>query len=93
MPSSSTRHNGLAIRYFRIKSGFKPGDFAARVGVSYPHLDNIENERKDASLEVLYRIAEALDIEVGAIVRDPATLTRAPRPHGVATLAPAAVTA
>lgn len=86
----TTRHNGTAITYFRIKDGLKPGEFAAKAGVSYPHLDNIEKERKDASLEVLHRIAGALNVPIEAIVRDPATLLRTVRPHGLATLAPAA---
>lgn len=69
-----TRHNGPAIRAFRIKEGLKPGEFANKAGISYAHLDNIENERKEASLEVLYRIAAALDISIRALVRDPGTL-------------------
>lgn len=68
------RHNGAAIRAFRIKAGMKPGEFATRAQISYSTLDNIENERKNASLEVLYRIASALDIPVHAIVRDPLAL-------------------
>lgn len=68
------RHNGAAIRAFRIKAGMKPGEFATKASLSYAHLDNIENERKQASLEVLYRIASALDIPVQAIVRDPSVL-------------------
>lgn len=86
MASKQTRQNGLAIRYFRIKDGLKPGEFASKSGVSYPHLDNIENERKDASLEALYRIANALNVPVEAIVRDPACLLRQSQPHNVATL-------
>lgn len=77
MTSSSLpvrRHNGAAIRAFRIKAGMKPGEFANKALISYAHLDNLENERKQASLEVLYRIAAALDIPVQAIVRDPDAL-------------------
>lgn len=70
MPSTPVRHNGIAIRTFRIKAGLKPGEFATKARVSYPHLDNIENERKQASIEVLHRIAVALDVPVSAIVRD-----------------------
>lgn len=70
------RQNGLAIRYLRLKDGAKPGDFATKVGLSSPHLDNIENERKDASIEALYRIAAGLNVPVEAIVRDPACLVR-----------------
>lgn len=68
------RHNGAAIRAFRIKAGMKPGAFATKAVISYSTLDNIENERKNASLEVLYRIASALDVPVHAIVRDPIAL-------------------
>lgn len=77
MTSTSTplrRHNGAAIRAIRIKSGLKPKDMVGRTGLSYQHLDNLENERKDASLEVLYRIASALEVPVQALVRDPASL-------------------
>lgn len=75
MSSKLTRHNGLAIRSLRIKDGLKPGEFATKVGISYAHLDNLENERKEASVEVLHRIAAALDVPIRALVRDPALLT------------------
>lgn len=68
------RHNGSAIRAFRVKDGKKPGQFASEAVISYSTLDNIENERKEASVEVLYRIAGVLNVPVEAIVRDPITL-------------------
>ena len=74
MSSKLTRHNGMAIRYLRIKDGLKPGEFATKVGVSYAHLDNLENERKEASLEVLHKVANALNVPIEAIVRNPASL-------------------
>lgn len=70
------RQNGLAIRYLRIKAGLKPAQLATAAGISYSTLDNIENERKNASVEVLHRVAAALDVPVRAIVRDPAVLVR-----------------
>ena len=75
MSSTLTRHNGATIRAFRLKAGMKPGEFASKAGISYPHLDNVENERKEASVEVLYRIASALDVPIRALLRDPAVLT------------------
>lgn len=77
MSSKLTRHNGMAIRYMRIKDGLKPGEFATKAGLSYAHLDNLENERKEASLEVLHRVANALNVPVESIVRDPTSLKRA----------------
>lgn len=74
MADKLTRHNGLTIRCLRVKAGLKPGEFANTAGISYQHLDNIENERKEASIEVLHRIATALDVPVRALVRDPASL-------------------
>lgn len=72
------RHNGTAIRCFRIKVlGLKPGEFATRTGIAYSTLDNIENERKEASLEALHRIADALGVPAEAIVRDPNCLVPA----------------
>lgn len=76
MSERARRQNGLAIRHFRIKQGDKPGDFSKKIGVAYSTLDNIENERRDASLEVLYRIAVALDVQIGAIIRDKSLLTQ-----------------
>lgn len=72
MSSTSKRQNGLAIRHMRIMSGMKPGEFATKALISYSTLDNIENERRNASAEVLYRIAKALDVPVHAIIRDAA---------------------
>lgn len=72
MTSKQTRQNGLAIRHLRIKSGKKPGEFASAARISYSTLDNIENERKSASPEVLHRIALALDVPVGALIREDA---------------------
>lgn len=69
-----TRHNGLAIKCFRVKDGLKPGEFAAKALIAYSTLDNLEKERKEASLEVLHRIANALNVPVEAIVRDPSIL-------------------
>lgn len=77
MSSKTPRQNGLAIRHLRIKSGKKPGEFATAARISYSTLDNIENERKNASPEVLYRIATALDVPVGAVIRDPALFAEA----------------
>lgn len=70
MSSKAPRQNGVAIRHLRIKSGSKPGEFATSARISYSTLDNIENERKNASPEVLHRIAVALDVPVEAIIRD-----------------------
>lgn len=72
MAEKMTRHNGIAIRAFRTQQGRKPSEFAKAVDMSYAHLDNLENERKEASIEALYRIATELGVPPTALVRDPA---------------------
>lgn len=76
-----TRHNGATIRALRMKDGLKPGEFATKALIAYSTLDNLEKERKDASIEVLYRIANALNVPVEAIVRDPASLLESAQPR------------
>lgn len=71
MPSNLTRHNGATIRAFRVKAGKKVKDLAAEAKCSWQQLDNIENERKEASLELLNRLAAVLEVPVVALVRDP----------------------
>jgi transcriptional regulator with XRE-family HTH domain len=71
MPEKPTRHNGAALRAIRLKSGLKPGELAAKAKCSYQQIDNLENERKGASLELLHRIAAVLEVPVAALVRDP----------------------
>ncbi|VXB83463.1 helix-turn-helix domain-containing protein [Aeromicrobium sp. 9AM] len=70
MSEKTKRQNGHTIRHFRIKGGMKPGEFATLARISYSTLDNIENERRNASPEVLHRIAIALDVPVEALIRD-----------------------
>jgi transcriptional regulator with XRE-family HTH domain len=72
MPAKLTRHNGAAIRALRLKTGKKVADLATDAKCSYQQIDNVENERKEASLELLHRIAAALEVPVAALVRDPA---------------------
>jgi transcriptional regulator with XRE-family HTH domain len=64
----------VTVRHFRIKAGLKPGELAAAARIGYSAIDNIENERKNASVEVIYRIADALKVPAAALVRDPACL-------------------
>lgn len=71
MGTTLTRHNGAALRYFRIKSGLKTKELATKARVQYSHLDNLENERKEASVELLHRLAAVLEVPVAALVRHP----------------------
>lgn len=61
--------NGHAIREFRELRRWSLTELANEVGITKQALSNIEHERRPASREVLYRIAEILAIDVRAILR------------------------
>lgn len=75
-PTKQTRHNGFAVRAFRIARGDSVQDLCNRVTqngrpLSAPALRNIELEHRDCRPDLIQRIADALDIDVRAIVRIP----------------------
>lgn len=59
--------NGPAIRIIRQLKGWDLRRFAAHVKISESHLGNVENERRGLPPDKLLRIAEALDVPIGAI--------------------------
>lgn len=64
------KQNGRAIATFREMRGLSRDDLVKKLNrISYPYLSNIENEYKDPPVEVVYRIALALDVPVEAILR------------------------
>ena len=69
------KQNGAAIRDFRRKAGLKRRDLAERIGITYPHVANIENEHKDVSYEVLYRLAAILTVDIRSVLRNPPALS------------------
>ena len=57
---------GLNIAFYRKKRGLTQEDLAEIVGISRTHISNIEAPKvvKSFSLEVLFKIARALNVEV-----------------------------
>jgi transcriptional regulator with XRE-family HTH domain len=60
---------GDVIRQRRRERGLKVGELAASVEISTQHLDNIEAGRHPASIEVLYRIAARLGLNIDDVTR------------------------
>lgn len=68
----SVKHNdkyneiGLRIAKYRLQKGITQEELANSVGVSYSYITQIEapNVVKKMSLEVLFDIAETLDIDI-----------------------------
>lgn len=77
MAEKAYRHNGFAVRDFRIKAGLSVDELAQRVLLSASHIRNIENELREPTPLYLHRIAEVLGCRPTSIVRDPAFLSGA----------------
>lgn len=78
MATKTTRHNGAAIRTFRIRAGLTVQEVCNKVTssgkpLSAPALRNIENEHREGSAVLIQKIADAMDVPVQAIIRVPLT--------------------
>ncbi len=67
---------GERIRARREELGLTQEHLAARADVSAVHLSSVERGEIDAGLNVLKRIAAALDVPLGALVDEPVELSR-----------------
>lgn len=64
-------------RKLRESSGRKRREFAAKVGISYKHLVNIERSVRPPSIEVANRIANELGVDVDDILANDDSTERA----------------
>lgn len=61
------RRVGATLRTIRTTRGWKLGDFATHLDISYAYLSNIEAGRKPLPDHILARAAKLLDVEQIAI--------------------------
>lgn len=68
-----TPQNGIAVRVIRENLGITRKQLAEKIGISQPHLRNLETENRSATREIISRLADALGVPLAAITRYPAT--------------------
>lgn len=56
---------GLAIRHFRQQAGLSQDGLADRLDISPPYISMLESGRRYPSIEMLIRIAKALEVSPG----------------------------
>lgn len=61
---------GATLRAMREDKGFKLGEFANELEISYTYLSNIEAGRKRLTPQLLNRAVKVLGVRKVAIVRD-----------------------
>lgn len=66
------RLNPTALRALRERSGMSVTALAGAAGINPSHLTNIEAGRRNASNEVGVALAQALKVDLLAILADPA---------------------
>lgn len=59
-----------ALRALRLAMGWSTTRFAVAVGIKHPHLSNIEAGRRQASPELIERMAKVLGVPKAALVSD-----------------------
>jgi len=67
---TSMRVNGVALRVIRERSGLSVSQLARLVGISQPHLSNLEVGRRSASPALARRLAAELRVSLVAILMD-----------------------
>ena len=77
------RYLGRAIRVLRVERGLERKDLAARSGLSYPYLSEIESGKKRASSQALLAIAQALGVRPHELLATAEALARRDEPADV----------
>jgi transcriptional regulator with XRE-family HTH domain len=71
---------GRSLRDLRDERGWSRKDLAARTGLSYPYISQLENGDREPSFDTLTRLAEAFGLAVEELIA-PATAHRPPTPR------------
>ena len=69
-PQNDMNQIGLNIAYFRKAKGMKQKDLAEAVLISNNYMCEIENQKKIPTVQLLYSIADALEIPVNRIFEE-----------------------
>jgi len=59
---------GAVLREFRQQAGLSQDELADRMDVSTPYISMLESGKRYPSIEMLIRVANALEVQPGAIL-------------------------
>lgn len=63
------RKLGRTIRRLRLIKGISQEDFALRAGINRSYMSSIENGKRQVSIEIIERVASALEIPLYELFR------------------------
>ncbi|MFF4779440.1 helix-turn-helix domain-containing protein [Microtetraspora fusca] len=75
-PVITVRQNGASMRALRQARGLTINALSQRLSVTCAYLSKVEREVKSPSLALAERLAGELDVELGALLREPAPTHR-----------------
>ena len=67
--SYSSKIFGVVISHLRTEKGMSQENLSAFAGIARSHLTMLENGRKTARIDTVFRIAEALGIKPSELIR------------------------
>jgi len=71
---------GYGIRKARLEARLSQEELASRAGINRTYLSQLENERSSPTLEVLEKIARALNVGASVLISEPSA-AREPEPY------------
>lgn len=71
-----TSYSNMNVKRLREKQGLSVRALAAKAGMSYTYVSNVENEKVDPALSTLRRLAKALGTTASDLIREPRKKTR-----------------
>lgn len=60
---------GNRLKTLRKEKGLSQEELALKSGLNRPYISGIEQGKRNVSLEVMEKLAEALGVEIGELVR------------------------
>lgn len=73
------RELGLNIKHYRLKSNYTQEQLAEKIGIGPKHLSRLETAKIGISLDTLFDIADALEIEPYLLLKFRYTAAAEPR--------------
>ncbi len=61
---------GLKILYYRRLKGYSQEGLALKAGIARPYLSNIERGEAHCGLDIIFLLADALEIDAAELLKD-----------------------
>jgi transcriptional regulator with XRE-family HTH domain len=67
--NESAKKLGGNMKRIRLEKGMTQGDICRKLGLDRAYISNLENGKKNPTLETIEKIAKALDIQIEELLK------------------------